>query len=99
MVEEEKKDDYPKYVPIKKINPVNRLLLYLPTRHVKALKISLIMLFILIPILITMIVVCLLRKTDFKLIPLLIFIIGFSILLIILYIMGSYFNIRIFMYK
>jgi hypothetical protein len=45
---EKDKEKYPKYIPIIKKQEEDKLLLLLPTKHVKALKLSIIILFILV---------------------------------------------------
>jgi hypothetical protein len=84
MISEEKKNIPPKYFrKSDSTNVTNTLLFYLPTRHIKALKISLILLCLLIPILIF----GLLRDIKWFL-PLLIIIITFLLIILILYIIG-----------
>lgn len=70
------------YTPIKKTDPINTLLLYFPTKHVKALKISLVLLFILIPLSLVLIIIQIIKK-NYNLVPLIIIIWVFNLMLII----------------
>jgi Mn2+/Fe2+ NRAMP family transporter len=86
-VSEEKKKrlkEISKYTPIKKTDPINRLLLYLPTKHVKALKISLVLLFILIPILLILIIIRFKNK-DYSIVPLIITLCFLSTIIVCIY--------------
>jgi hypothetical protein len=79
MENKKKKEKIPEYFP-KSSDPINTLLLYFPTKHVKALKVSIVILFILIPVLIIMIIL------DFKwLLPLLLILFGLLFITIIIY--------------
>ena len=79
---EKKLKEISNYVPVKKTDPVNTLLLYLPTKHVKALKISLVLLFILRPLLLVLIIKLIIKK-DYNLVPLIIIIWFFNLVFII----------------
>jgi len=76
-----------KYVPIKRIDPINRLMLYFPTKHIKALKISLVLLFILVPVLLFLIIYQIIKK-NYNLVPLIIIILFFNLVLIISFKLG-----------
>lgn len=84
MTEERKKKKIPEYIRKTNADSINTLLLYFPTKNVKALKISIVILLLLIPIVIIVIILGIIR--DFKwLYPLLILIFGVLFLIIIFY--------------